>query len=286
MEIGGSSRILAFVVQENPRIANRVSGHVFLGGVALPNLNSFSITGDSLFTARSIQYLFKRNPQVKDIEVRNCVLTSSEIFPWIVRNVPQIESISFMNNFNDRYELIDNAKHLKHLAALKTLKIGYKYYGSFSPVISAMAEVQAPLESLDLLDVFPDQELFMGISELKRLKTLRLSPRTTGWSTWDELIGMVCELCELTNLALKVNEISAIQLVAIVECAPKLRELELEVSLGHHFELETYEMVMNVLANRGERCHLQIVIKSKDNVLDIPHEMLKANEGLLTIRMQ
>lgn len=253
----------------------------FFDGVAFPKLFTADLRG-LRFTTESIRNMLMVNPQLKEIYIIDCLEVTSEIFPAIVRYVPQIEFFSFKHGFG-RLDEGENTNCLKHLASLKSLRL--KFSGrSISSFITELAAAHVPLEHLDLSDFRSNRTFYRGISQLKKLKKLRLDHGYLRLSsTPGGLFSMVRQLSELTHLDLTVMAISRTDLAGIIRCAPKLRRLHLEFPY-YHPEILTekeYEEILDVVASRAEKCHLEIVLVSPRNILVAPTELLSANEDKL-----
>lgn len=254
----------------------------FFDGVAFPKLHTADLRGLK-FTTESIRNMLEVNPQLKEIHTSDGVEVTSEILPTIVRYVPQIEKVSFKHGFG-RLDEGENMSCLKHLASLKSLRLELSGR-SISSFITELAAAHVPLEHLELSDFRSNRTFYRGISQLKKLKKLRLD---RGYlrlsSTSGGLFSMVRQLSELTHLDLNVMAVSRTDLAELIRCAPKLRRLHLEFPY-YHPEILTekeYEEILDVVASRAEKCHLEIVLDSPRNILVAPTELLSANEDKLT----
>lgn len=107
------------------------------------------------------------NPQVKEIIISGSLRSqiTSHIFSAIVQHTLKIEKISITGIKRDA-GFIQSATNLKHLKALKSLKIDCQGL-SISPVIRELAAAPVPLESLQIIICQPNRELFNGIYGLE-----------------------------------------------------------------------------------------------------------------------
>lgn len=251
----------------------------FFNNVAFPKLFTAEFCGLN-FTAESIQGMLAANSQLKELSINYCSQIASEDFPAIVRNVQQIEKISLMRIF-PIFELDRNTQCLRHLTSLKSLQMNFHGI-SISPIITGMAAAHVPLEYLELSDFRSDREFFHGISEFKRLHTLKLRHGDLHFSR--AMFYAIRHLTKLTHLELEIAPMCENNLLEIIRCAPKLRKLILELPRDQRkvLNVNEYEAIVDLLARREEKSHLQIEIKARRHVLDLPIE-LTANENKLTI---
>lgn len=253
----------------------------FFSGVAFPRLFTAEFCGLN-FTTESIRNMLAANPQLKELKINYCSQVTSEDFPAIVRHVPQIEKISLLHIF-PVFDLDTNTNCLKHLASLKSLQMNVHGI-SISPTITEMAAAHVPLEYLELSDFRSNREFFRGISEFKKLHTLKLRSGDLHFSR--AMFHAIRQLTELTHLELEVTPMCENNLLEVIRCAPKLRKLRLELARDQRKVLNEneYKAIMDLLTRRGEKFHLEIEISAKRHVLDLPIELLTANEDKLTIK--
>lgn len=252
----------------------------FFNGVAFPKLFTTEFCGLN-FTTESIRNMLAANPQLKELRINYCSQVTSEDFPAIVRHVPQIEKISLMHIF-PVFDLDENARCLKHLTSLKSLQMNLHGI-SISPTITEMAAAHVPLEYLELSDFRSNREFFYGISEFKKLRTLKLRCGDLHFSR--AMFYAIRHLTELTHLELEVAPMCENNLLETIRCAPKLRKLVLELPRDQQKVLNEneYKAILDLLVRRAETSHLHIEIKARRDVLDLPIELLTANGELFTI---
>lgn len=267
----------------------------FVTGVAFPKLKCFSIENCGGTTIKSIQKMLEVNPQLNELNIVLCNQVSDEILPSIVRNVPQIEKISFRSIYPTK-NFIKNAKNLKELTELKSLDM-FCCYKRILPVIGELAAAHVPLECLKLEQFVLNQEVFNGISKLGKLKELHLididDDGGQGMECSDGMLKMIRNLSELTHLRLHVAAFVGDELVEIIRCAPKLHKLILELQVSEQslhevceavIDGEVYNDILDVLATREGMCCLEITfIPAWQQFLNVPITVLKANEDKLKI---
>lgn len=97
-----------------------------------------------------------------------------------------------------------------------------------------------------------------------------------------EVLVIIRNLSELTTLNLELAGLSAVEMVEIVRCAPKLREFKycrwIENST---FEESVYQTILNVVSAREPECQLNIILPTR--VVCVPRILQKANEHTLKI---
>lgn len=164
---------------------------------------------------------------------------TSQIFLSIVQHASKIEKISITGIKRDA-DFIRSATSLKHLKALKSLKIDCCGL-SISPVIRELAAAHVPLESLQIIDCQWNPELSGGISGLGKLKSLVLNVvENVNFS--DGIFTMLRKLCDLTYLHMNVvDDLLGADLMEIMRCTPKLSKLELRLTNRYDVVLDKTE---------------------------------------------
>lgn len=275
----------------------------FCAGLRIIRIDCDYVCEDAAFlndvTFESIQNLLKINPQLKEIIMsgsRRSQITS-QIFSAIVQHTLKIEKISITGMKRDA-SFIQCATSLKHLKALKSLKIDCQGL-SLSPVIRELAAASVLLESLQIINCQPNQELFNGISGLEKLKSLILNVTENVFFS-DGIFTMLGQLRQLTHLHLDaVDDLLGAELVEIIRCAPKLNKLKMRLTNQYEevlVENEYKQIVDLVVARRKEKClvGIEFILHFDDddfddderNIINVPKELMEENKGNINISMQ
>lgn len=194
-------------------------------------LHSLTIdSGRAAMTNDSIQNGLRQIPHLKSIEITECVKVNSDIIRSIVKYNPLMEIFRFWSNGpEDALDFIENAKRLKHLKALKSIRLN-GYSRSVSPVLSELVAAHIPLESLEVYRSILDEQSIMAITKMKTIKTLYFS--SSNQMEFSIYKGLIEKLSELTHLRLSYLSYLLNDAVELVRLAPKIRELGYFLSLA------------------------------------------------------
>lgn len=252
--------------------------------ITIPKLKSFTITGCGVKKKSIIKFL-RANRQLDELEILGCPKITSRVIQPIVQYVPRIKTIRFTSNVFTR-DFFANVRNLQNLTALKSLKID-GFNRSISSIIREIAAARIPLEYLLLWMIDFDKELAVGIAELRKLKQLVFIGACN--MKLDHIVEAITSLGELTALTFfDVETLSAINLAEIIRCAPKLCELSFRAQYEDEdsllLDVDAYNEVLSAVRGREETCHLDLIItKYRHQTIDVPNELLRANEELLRI---
>lgn len=255
-----------------------------------PTLHSLHLEYCRGIKKASVVKFLKANPQLKTLNINGCKKITSRIIPSIVQHIPRVEELVFIQNvFTD--DFYANVDQLMQLTALKRLAIGGGNAISPIPIssfIGKLAAARCPLESLSLWNVVSDVELISSVIELKTLKTLKLiHPSHMSVS---DIITITSNLPEITELWIFVEGITATDLVQIIQCVPKLRDLRMfHPAAGPPviYDAHLYMRIVDAAAARKVGGCLNLILVRFPGApiptIDVPKRLLKAHQGSLRI---
>lgn len=255
----------------------------------IPTLQSLSILSHNNINDESLSNFLKVNPQLRELNITSCGNISSKIIQSIVKYTPHIEKFQLSMNIIEidhdaGSEFVEDAMHLKHLTALKSLNISCRCDESFSRVIAELAAARIPLKDLRLSSFVWNTELVTGIAEMKQLQRLSLNEKG---ATISNIHTIMRNLSELTHLELPLNAVIVAELVKIIRRLPKLNQLEFHSTWGQRIKIDEdhYMRMLNAIRKREHKFPLKIIAYDGLNqiTVDVPKKVLKANEESLKL---
>lgn len=229
----------------------------------------------------------KQNAQLKRIGVKYCNEIDDSIFQLIAEHVPEIEEIQFetMKAINT-----NNAKHLRQLCGLKSLKI-FTFEGDPQPVVYEIASANTPLENLDLSCFafrYPTQQFLDGIAKLKNLKKLRMQKVQN--MTASQFLKMCKPLKELSEMEFSSCDLGMTEddLLSFIQNAEKLQKFNYFACSPKNcveITIDTFKKLVEIVERRSKKTPLTLDLDCQSFIANIPSGITEAANDLLELKI-
>lgn len=242
-----------------------------------------------------LKKFFELNPTLKRLEM---YLTDEEVRPtrlfrWIGQHLVHLTELDIYGKFDNDLEnsVIEQRQNdyqcLGRLSKLKVLKLNLCSL-SVTPLIESLAANSIPIEHLEIVDGFFDNESIKNISKLKKIKILRLSYSNN--MTDDYLIELAKELPQLSELILEFfncyedTYISTIGITQVILHANRLSLLDLGLMcIKIKIDIDDYNAILKSVQNRPTKTKLVIEFRSSAVKFDISETILHQNRDWINI---